>query len=346
MAPLPSSSRLLSLATLLALPLANAQSYVTTTIGTTVTTVTTTATTSDPSSSSSPDQDPESPYLSSCAAGLNGVLPSPTPAQWDYSGNVRRYYIAAEEVEWDYAPSGWDNWLGVPMANSPRANMAGANTYGTKWLKALYRGYTDASFTELTEQPPWQGTQGPTIRSEVGDLVEIMFLNRLSRNYATVHSMGLTYVKADGGATYANVTDPGRNITLGEADAVPPSNVYEGVEPGGCVVYKWMVEEDSGPDEGDVSKVHSYHSYVAMQQDTNAGLIGPHITYGRGLMEQTMAEYREFTLLYMIYEESDSWLSAQNAERLNAGGNGNSKRAADEAEEPSFWRRWLQPRAP
>ncbi|RMZ00944.1 hypothetical protein D0860_07799 [Hortaea werneckii] len=322
MAPLPSSSRLLSLATLFTLPLANAQSYVITTIGTTVTTVTTTASTTNPSFSSSSDQDPESPYLSSCAAGLNGVLPSPTPAQWDYSGNVRRYYIAAEEVEWDYAPSGWDNWLGVPMANSPRANMAGANTYGTKWLKALYRGYTDASFTELTEQPPWQGTQGPTIRSEVGDLVEIMFLNRLSRNYATVHSMGLTYVKADGGATYANVTDPGRNITLGEADAVPPSNVYEGVEPGG------------------------YHSYVAMQQDTNAGLIGPHITYGRGLMEQTMAEYREFTLLYMIYEESDSWLSAQNAESLNAGGNGNSKRDADEAEEPSFWRRWLQPRAP
>lgn len=84
-----------------------------------------------------------------------------------------------------------------------------------------------------------------------------------------------------------------------------------------------------------------------MQQDTNAGLIGPHITYGRGLMEQTMAEYREFTLLYMIYEESDSWLSAQNAERLNAGGGGNSKRDdSDEAKEPSFWRRWLQPRAP
>ncbi|KAI7056389.1 hypothetical protein KC340_g17678, partial [Hortaea werneckii] len=253
MAPLPSSSRLLSLATLLALPLANAQSYVTTTIGTTVTTVTTTASTTTPSSSSS-DQDSPSPYLSSCAADLNGVLPSPTPAQWTYSGNVRRYYIAAEEVEWDYAPSGWDNWLGVPMANSPRANMAGSNTYGTKWLKALYRGYTDASFTEQTEQPPWQGTQGPTIRSEVGDLVEIMFLNRLSRNYATVHSMGLTCIKADGGATYANVTDPGRNITLGEADAVPPRNVYEGVEPGGCVVYKWMVEEDSGPDEGDPSK--------------------------------------------------------------------------------------------
>ena len=115
---------------------------------------------------------------------------------------------------------------------------------------------------QQTEQPPWQGTQGPTIRSEVGDLVEIMFLNRLSRNYATVHSMGLTCIKADGGATYANVTDPGRNITLGEADAVPPSNVYEGVEPGGCVVYKWMVEEDSGPDEGDVSKVGFSFSFL------------------------------------------------------------------------------------
>lgn len=60
-----------------------------------------------------------------------------------------------------------------------------------------------------------------------------------------------------------------------------------------------------------------------------------------------MAEYREFTLLYMIYEESDSWLSAQNAERLNAGANGNSKRDDEnEAKESSFWRKWLQPRAP
>lgn len=51
--------------------------------------------------------------LSSCAADLNGVLPSPTPSGFHFSGNVRTYYVAADEVLWDYAPTGWDNWLGV-----------------------------------------------------------------------------------------------------------------------------------------------------------------------------------------------------------------------------------------
>lgn len=51
--------------------------------------------------------------LQSCAAGLNGQVPVPTPPGFDFSGKVRTYYIAAEEVEWDYAPTGWDNWLGV-----------------------------------------------------------------------------------------------------------------------------------------------------------------------------------------------------------------------------------------
>lgn len=51
--------------------------------------------------------------LPSCTATLDGKLPSFTPSNFQFSGNVRRYYIAAEETEWDYAPTGWDNWLGV-----------------------------------------------------------------------------------------------------------------------------------------------------------------------------------------------------------------------------------------
>lgn len=53
------------------------------------------------------------PSLQACADRLDGELPSPTPLNYQFSGNVRRYYVAAEEVEWDYAPTGWDNWLGV-----------------------------------------------------------------------------------------------------------------------------------------------------------------------------------------------------------------------------------------
>ena len=115
--------------------------------------------------------------------------------------------------------------------------MSGALTYGTKWLKALYRGYTDATFTTQSPQPPWQGTLGPTIRSEVNDLVQIMFVNRLPDNYATMHSMGLGYTKAVGeGAAYPNNTAPGQNNVVTSQNAVPPA-----VAPGNCVVYKWFV---------------------------------------------------------------------------------------------------------
>jgi len=49
--------------------------------------------------------------LPSCAASMNGSVPS--SLGFNFSGTIRRYYVAAEEVEWDYAPTGWDNWLGV-----------------------------------------------------------------------------------------------------------------------------------------------------------------------------------------------------------------------------------------
>jgi len=49
--------------------------------------------------------------LASCAASMNGSIPS--SLGWTFDGTIRRYYVAAEEVEWDFAPTGWDNWLGV-----------------------------------------------------------------------------------------------------------------------------------------------------------------------------------------------------------------------------------------
>ncbi|KAK3045974.1 hypothetical protein LTR09_012500 [Extremus antarcticus] len=187
--------------------------------------------------------------------------------------------------------------------------MAGATAFGTTWLKALYRGYTDATLNTQSPQPPWQGTLGPILRSEVGDLVEIMFVNRLSKNYASMHSMGLSYTKYSEGSAYPNDTAPGQEVNLPEAEGVPP---------GGCVVYKWFVDDVSGPPAGQPAMAHSYHSYVALQQDTNAGLIGPQIVYAPGQMAATMANYREFRLLYMIYNEMDSFLSGQNAAALKS----------------------------
>lgn len=47
-----------------------------------------------------------STVVQACATAMNGALPTATPANFDFSGNVRRYYVAAEQVEWDYAPTG------------------------------------------------------------------------------------------------------------------------------------------------------------------------------------------------------------------------------------------------
>ena len=204
------------------------------------------------------------------------------------------------------------------MGVSPRANSAGYNDFGTKWLKALYRGYTDESFSQYSEQPAWQGTQGPSIRAEVGDMIEIMFVNKMTTNYATMHSMGLEYSKQSEGADYPNTTSPGATNQLPPGSAVPP--VQPGVGPSGCVVYKWLVDSAAGPDESEPARTHSYHSYVSLDQDTNAGLIGPSIIYASGQMAKTMAEYREFPLLYMIYTESQSFLSGMNAAALKGSG--------------------------
>ncbi|CAD0046286.1 unnamed protein product, partial [Aureobasidium pullulans] len=196
--------------------------------------------------------------LASCAASMNSSVPS--SLGFNFSGTIRRYYVAAKEVEWDYAPTGWDNWLGVPLHDLIRAKNASYLEYGTVWTKALYRGYTDATFTQRTEQPAWQGTQGPILRAEVGDVIKIFE-----------------------GADYPDA-ELGVNFKILEEDAVPP--VKPRVAPGGCVVYKWMVTELAGPNEGEPARLYSYYSYVSLYEDANTGLIGPTIIYATGTMDK------------------------------------------------------------
>jgi hypothetical protein len=43
---------------------------------------------------------------SQCEAHMDGQLPYYVPEGFNFSGNVRRYYMSSELVTWDYAPSG------------------------------------------------------------------------------------------------------------------------------------------------------------------------------------------------------------------------------------------------
>jgi hypothetical protein len=49
---------------------------------------------------------PRSEQWEECEAHMDGELPYWVPSNFHFSGNIRRYYVAAEVETWDYAPSG------------------------------------------------------------------------------------------------------------------------------------------------------------------------------------------------------------------------------------------------
>ena len=99
--------------------------------------------------------------------GLTAACNSSSVAQG--GGASRHYYIAAEEVIWDFAPSGHDLINGGPIPKP----------YYTKWSMVRFIEYTDEKFTTRKPQPDWLGIMGPIVRAEVGDTVIVHFLNRL-----------------------------------------------------------------------------------------------------------------------------------------------------------------------
>ena len=64
---------------------------------------------------------------------------------------------------------------------------------GKVFKKALYREYTDATFTQLkprTQEWEHLGFLGPLIRAEVGDTIRIVFKNNLKFR-ASLHPHGV-----------------------------------------------------------------------------------------------------------------------------------------------------------
>ena len=66
------------------------------------------------------------------------------------SGKIRTYYVAADEVDWDYAPGGVNKMMGMKFEGySTVFTERGPNRIGTVYRKAIYREYTDETFTHL-----------------------------------------------------------------------------------------------------------------------------------------------------------------------------------------------------
>ena len=79
-------------------------------------------------------------------------------AQAQTGGKVRTYYIAADEVAWNYAPTGIDQMTGKQFDGIAKYyTKHTSHRIGTVYLKAVYREYTDATFKTLKPRPESEG---------------------------------------------------------------------------------------------------------------------------------------------------------------------------------------------
>lgn len=228
------------------------------------------------------------------------------------TGKTRTYFIAADEVSWDYAPSGKNLITGKPFDDVANVFVqAGPDRVGHVYMKSLYREYTDATFTTLKQRPAkWQhlGDLGPAIEAEVGDTIRVVFKNN-TRFPASIHPHGVFYTKAGEGAPYADGTNG--------ADKADDS-----VATGKTFTYVWQVPERSGPGpmEGS-STMWMYHSHVDETGDTNAGLTGPMIVTRCGQAKPDGSPIdvdRELVVDYNVIDENVSDWSEVNRTSLAA----------------------------
>src|SRR3984957_18644271 len=107
---------------------------------------------------------------------------------WLSSRKTRTYYIAADELDWDYGPDGINKMMGMNFDGYAATFMqSGPHSVGKVYRKAIYREYTDASFTPLKPRAAGGehlGILGPGLRAEVGDTIRVVFRNHATRPYS------------------------------------------------------------------------------------------------------------------------------------------------------------------
>jgi len=233
--------------------------------------------------------------LAACAQA-NSVHAAPVPG-----GKTRTYYVAADEVQWDYAPSGRDEAMGMdfdPIAKG--FTESGPHQIGRVNKKAVYREYTDATFSTLKERPSeekYLGILGPLIHAEVGDTIKIVFQNHAAHPFG-MHPHGVLYEKDSEGADYN--------------DSTSGADKQDGcVAPGATHTYTWQVPERAGPGREDPSSIMwLYHSHCDELRDVASGLFGMMVITRRGMAlpdGRPKDVDREFATMFIAINENESW---------------------------------------
>ncbi|XP_070819516.1 coagulation factor VIII [Chaetodon trifascialis] len=202
------------------------------------------------------------------------------------AATVREYYIAAVEIGWDY----------VYLDDvDPASDQRRYKDIPQKYIKAVYREYTDSTYTVPKPRPPWTGIQGPVIVAQAGDRVVVHFKNLASQPYS-ISPVGITYWKQSEGAGYDDSTAGQEK----EDDAVFPGGYYE---------YVWDISPKDGPTTSDPECLtYSYSSQVDTVRDVNSGLIGALlICKTSAFTDDGQRRNPAFVLLFAVFDETKSW---------------------------------------
>ncbi|KAM7398054.1 hypothetical protein PAMA_006090 [Pampus argenteus] len=223
----------------------------------------------------------------------------------------RVYYVGIIEDLWDYAPSGKNLLNGKHVENDEHASVfleKGAHRIGSTYKKAMFRQYTDDTYSNLAPRPTWLGFMGPILRAEVDDVIVVHLKNFASRNYS-MHPHGVFYEKNAEGALYPDGTSGG----LKKDDSVSP---------GGSYTYRWEVRPEFAPTDDDANCLTwVYHSHVNAPIDIASGLIGALLTCKKGILKetnepvQTMSDKesvrndvdQDVFLIFSVMDENLSW---------------------------------------
>ncbi|XP_074178552.1 coagulation factor V isoform X2 [Rhinolophus sinicus] len=215
------------------------------------------------------------------------------------NGNRKNYYIAAEEISWDYSKFAQSDMDAEDIDDAPQ---------GTVYKKVVFRKYTDSTFTTRDPQGEHEehlGILGPVIRAEVDDVIQVRFKNLASRPYS-LHAHGLSYEKSSEGKPY----DDESPEWFKEDNAIQPNSSY---------TYVWHATMRAGPENpGSACRAWAYYSAVNPEKDIHSGLIGPLLICRKGTLhkESNMpVDMREFVLLFMVFDEKKSWYYEKKPQR-------------------------------
>uniref|UniRef100_A0A665XEF3 Coagulation factor VIII, procoagulant component n=1 Tax=Echeneis naucrates TaxID=173247 RepID=A0A665XEF3_ECHNA len=193
------------------------------------------------------------------------------------------YYIAAEEVTWDYG-------IRKPFQK-----------FLPSYKKVVFQGYRGEDFKRPINRGALQqhlGLLGPLIRAEANDLITVVFKNNASRPYS-FHLHGV-YDRSQGAG-----------VAQTHASSAPPGVPGEPVPPGESRTYNWRVSRKQGPTDTEFDcKTGAYYSTVDKERDLHSGLIGPLVICRPGTLGNH--ETTEFALLFHTFDETKSWYMEEN----------------------------------